>query len=214
MDATEPRVLHADDQLLIVITPAGLPAVPGRPQELRDCLWTRLQRRHPDARVVHRLDMATSGLMVFARTAAAQSTLSRAFAERRVAKGYEAWVAGCWTHGEAGTVTLPLAADWPNRPRQQVCATTGKPSRTDWQRLGHDPGPPARTRLRLQPLTGRTHQLRVHCQALGHPIVGDTLYGALAAGAPAPRLLLHATSLRLSHPGTGETMAFDDPAPF
>jgi tRNA pseudouridine32 synthase/23S rRNA pseudouridine746 synthase len=142
--------------------------------------------------------------------------LSEAFAQRRVDKTYEAWVCGRWGHGQAGRIDLPLAADWPNRPRQKVCAATGKPSCTDWQHLADDAGPLQRTRLRLQPLTGRTHQLRVHCQALGHPIVGDALYGDLPAPAvgSSPRLLLHATALRFPHPTTGQPIAFADPAPF
>jgi tRNA pseudouridine32 synthase/23S rRNA pseudouridine746 synthase len=190
--------------------PAGLPTVPGRPAELHDCLWTRVQAEVPDALVVHRLDMATSGLVLFARGLVLQRLLSQAFAERRVGKHYVAVVDGD-VEGDAGTITLPLAADWPNRPRQRVDPAHGKPSVTHWQVLERSAG---RTRLRLTPLTGRTHQLRVHCLAIGHAIVGDTLYAPPAVAQAAPRLLLHAAALAFDDPQTGEAVTLEAPPPF
>jgi tRNA pseudouridine32 synthase/23S rRNA pseudouridine746 synthase len=190
--------------------PAGLPTVPGRPVELHDCLWMRVQQAVPDALVVHRLDMATSGLVLFARGAAMQRLLSLAFEQRRVAKRYVALVEG-EVAGEAGTIDLPLAADWPNRPRQTVDTTRGKPSVTHWRVLAREAG---RTRMALVPVTGRTHQLRVHCLAIGHPVVGDTLYAPPAVAAAAPRLLLHAAALAFDDPQTGEAVALEAPPPF
>lgn len=200
------RVLSADDHLLVVDKPAGLLAVPGRGEAGRDCLAARVQSLQPDALVVHRLDMATSGLIVFARGPAAQRTLSIAFAERRVAKRYVALVAGTLP-AEEGRIDLPLAADWPNRPRQQVDTLRGKPSLTHWRVLERSG---THTRVALEPVTGRSHQLRVHLAATGHPIVGDALY----AGEPAARLMLHATDLAFAHPASGEPLAFHSPAPF
>jgi tRNA pseudouridine32 synthase/23S rRNA pseudouridine746 synthase len=190
--------------------PAGRPTVPGRPAELHDCLWTRVQAEVPDALVVHRLDMATSGLVLFARGPVLQRLLSQAFAERRVGKHYVAVVDGD-VEGDAGTITLPLAADWPNRPRQRIDPAHGKPSVTHWQVLERSAG---RTRLRLTPLTGRTHQLRVHCLAIGHAIVGDTLYAPPAVAQAAPRLLLHAAALAFDDPQTGEAVTLEAPPPF
>ena len=190
--------------------PAGLPTVPGRPAELHDCLWSRVQATVPDALVVHRLDMATSGLVLFARGTAAQRTLSQAFAARRIAKRYVAVVAGELAE-DAGRIALPLAADWPNRPRQAVDAQRGKPSLTHWQVLDRAAGRP---RLLLVPVTGRSHQLRVHLQAIGHPIVGDTLYAPAEVAAAAPRLLLHATALAFDDPLDGSPVALEVPPPF
>ena len=184
------RVLHADDRLVVVDKPAGLLSVPGRSEP--DCASARVQALYPDALVVHRLDQATSGLLLFARGPQAQRELSADFAERRVDKGYVAVVAGR-LDGE-GLIDLPLAADWPNRPRQQVDLERGKPSQTRWRVLAHEGG---NTRVALEPLTGRTHQLRVHLAALGHAILGDALYAAPDIAAARPRLLLHASELRV-----------------
>lgn len=202
-------VLYGDDTLVVVDKPAGLLAVPGRGEHLQDCLAARVQARFADALVVHRLDMATSGLMVFARGAAAQRALSQAFAERRVTKRYEAVVGGLLVE-DAGTIDLPLAADWPNRPRQQVDPLRGKPSLTHWRVLSRDTATQT-TRLALEPLTGRSHQLRVHLLAIGHPILGDALYAPLSA---APRLLLHACGLTIPHPQAGQPLTFSSAAPF
>lgn len=205
-------ILHHDDWLIVADKPAGLPTVPGRPVELHDCLWHRVRERWPDALVVHRLDMATSGLVLFARGVETQRRLSIAFAQRRVGKTYEAIVAG-EPQDEAGEIALPLAADWSNRPRQKVDAAHGKPSLTRWRVLGRGV-PSGATRLALEPLTGRSHQLRVHLAAIGHPLLGDTLYAPTEAAAAAPRLLLHATRLAFAHPADGRAVAFDSAAPF
>lgn len=183
------RVLHADDRLVVIDKPAGMLSVPGRAQP--DCASARVQAHYPDALVVHRLDQATSGLLLFARGLQAQRELSADFAERRVGKVYVAIVTGR-LEGE-GLIDLPLGADWPNRPRQQVDLLRGKPSQTRWRVLGHEG---AHTRVALDPLTGRTHQLRVHLAALGHAILGDTLYAAPELAAASPRLLLHASELQ------------------
>jgi tRNA pseudouridine32 synthase / 23S rRNA pseudouridine746 synthase len=200
-------LLHEDEALLAFDKPAGLLAVPGRGPGKQDCLAARVLACWPDALVVHRLDQATSGLMLFARGAEMQRRLSRDFAARRIVKQYVALVAGP-VDANSGTIDLPLTADWPNRPRQQVHTQLGKPSLTHWQVLQRSAG---HTRLALQPLTGRTHQLRVHLAAIGHPILGDALYGSSAA---APRLMLHATSMWLDHPLHGTRLQLDCATPF
>lgn len=184
------RVLHADDRLVVIAKPAGLLSVPGRSEP--DCASARVQALYPDALIVHRLDQATSGLLLFARGSAAQRELSAAFAERRVGKAYVAIVAGR-LEGQ-GLIDLPLGADWPNRPRQQVDLERGKPSQTRWRVLAHESG---HTRVALEPLTGRSHQLRVHLAHLGHAILGDALYAPPAIAAASLRLLLHASELRV-----------------
>ena len=208
------EVLHEDAHLLALVKPAGLLSVPGRGPQNADCLSTRAQRRWPDVLIVHRLDQATSGLLLMARSAAVQRALSSAFAERRVHKRYEALV-----HGRPSAATdadgwaeidLPLIVDWPNRPRSKVDHATGKPSRTRWRLLAHDAATDT-ARLALEPVTGRSHQLRVHLLALGHPIVGDALYGAPDT---APRLMLHACALRLEHPVSGHTLDLRSDVPF
>ena len=201
-------VLFSDEALIVADKPAGLLAVPGRGEAGRDNLASRMQALHADALAVHRLDMATSGLMLFARGAEAHRRLSRAFAERQVAKRYTAVVEGLML-ADAGEIDAPLAADWPNRPRQRVDEATGRPSLTRWQVLRREVDC---TRLALQPVTGRSHQLRVHLQYIGHPIRGDEFYAALPL--KAPRLLLHATGLRFGHPYTGKPMDFESPPAF
>lgn len=185
------HIIHADDRLVVIDKPAGLLSVTGRTEP--DCASARVQAIYPDALIVHRLDQATSGLLLFARSAQAQRELSADFAQRRVGKLYVAIVAG-HLDGE-GLIDLPLGADWPNRPRQQVDLATGKPSQTRWRVLAREG---AHTRVALEPLTGRSHQLRVHCAHLGHAILGDALYAAPAIAAAAPRLLLHASELRVA----------------
>lgn len=211
--AVEP--LYADDALLVLDKPAGLLAVPGRGPDKQDCLAARVQAHYPDALVVHRLDMDTSGLMLMARGPAAQRALSRAFAARTVKKRYLAVVAGrLQPPAEAwGCVDLPLVCDWPNRPRQIVDHALGKPSLTRWRVLGHDAAADT-TRVELEPVTGRSHQLRVHLAELGHPILGDPLYAPVAVHARSARLLLHAWMLDFAHPLTGAPLAFERPAPF
>lgn len=207
-DAPALPLLYRDDQLLVLDKPAGLLAVPGRGDAGRDNLASRVQALHPQALVVHRLDMGTSGLLLMALGAEMQRRLSSAFAERAVHKRYVAVVEGELAD-EAGEIAAPLAADWPNRPRQKVDPLAGKPSLTRWRVLARTAGC---TRLELEPVTGRTHQLRVHLQHIGHPIRGDALY------APQPlradRLLLHASELALAHPLTAERLAFSSAAAF
>jgi tRNA pseudouridine32 synthase/23S rRNA pseudouridine746 synthase len=202
-------LLYVDDHMLVAEKPAGLLSVPGRLPENKDCLITRLQAGYPNALTVHRLDMATSGLMVFARGAETHRTLSKAFAERQVSKRYIAVVAGALT-GE-GEVDLSLITDWPNRPRQMVDQAIGKPSLTRWRVVNGGQGT---TRVELEPVTGRSHQLRVHMMAIGHPILGDVFYAPPEIEVLSSRLLLHAARLSLSHPVSGEVMDFHSAAPF
>lgn len=207
-------IVHADDTIVVADKPAGLLAVPGRGADKADCLWARVRERFADALVVHRLDQATSGLVLFARGTAVQRALSRAFAAREIGKSYVAVVAG-GVVSDAGTIDLPLAADWPNRPRQVVDHLRGKPSLTRWRVLARGTAQGiATTRLALEPVSGRSHQLRVHLQAIGHPIVGDALYAPAPIAAAAPRLLLHATRLTFAHPAGGDPGAIESPPPF
>ncbi len=204
-----PVILHEDPAFLVVAKPEGLLSVPGKGPEKADCLIARLQRLYPRVLLVHRLDTDTSGVMVFARTSAAQAALAGQFERRETGKDYVARVQG-EVEGERGTVDLPLVVDWPNRPRQHVNHETGRPAVTDWQVIGRAPG---ETRIRLMPRTGRSHQLRVHMMELGHPILGDPLY-ATGAAAAHPRLMLHAERLSFAHPVTGERVEFAAPCPF
>lgn len=197
---------HADTHVLVVDKPADLLSVPGKAPEHRDCLETRLIAAHADARLVHRLDMATSGLIVFARTPNAQKSLGRQFEKRLVEKRYVAVVAG-HLKAEEGEVDLPLNSDWPNRPRQKVDHDAGRPAQTAWKVIARGP---ETTRVALMPRTGRTHQLRVHMAALGHPILGDTFYD----GPEAPRLMLHAEELGFIHPGNGQRVTYRAACPF
>lgn len=209
------ELLHVDETLLVVDKPGGLLAVPGRGAGRQDCLAARVQARYPDALIVHRLDMATSGLMVMARGPAAQRALSKAFAAREVNKRYIAVVAGRLEAPPEGwgIIDLPIIVDWPNRPRQIVDHTMGKPSLTRWRVVAHNPAS-GTTRIELEPVTGRSHQLRVHLAAMGHSILGDALYAPPAVQAQAPRLMLHACSLGLAHPETGTRLVFECPAAF
>jgi tRNA pseudouridine32 synthase/23S rRNA pseudouridine746 synthase len=210
--------LHADAHLLVFDKPAGLLSVPGRGADAQDCLAHRVQSAFPDALVVHRLDLATSGLVVMARGLAVQQALGRAFEARRVRKRYRAVVAGRPVP-DAGApdgwsvIDLPLAVDWPRRPLQKVDDARGRPSLTRWRLLSHDPAIDA-SHVELEPLTGRSHQLRVHLLALGHPILGDALYAPQAVRSAAPRLLLHAAELGFAHPATGAPMHWTAPPTF
>jgi len=202
-------VLHDDAACVVVDKPSGLLSVPGRGEHLQDCMASRVQAMFADALVVHRLDMATSGLMLFARGAEAQRRLSRAFAQREVHKRYVAVVHGRVEPAQ-GEIDLPLIADWPRRPLQKVDPDHGRPSLTRYRTILVEGD---RTRLELEPVTGRAHQLRVHLLAIGHAIVGDALYTPeLIAGTD--RLLLHATQLRFAHPISGAPMAIDAAVPF
>lgn len=201
-----PDILFQDDHLLIVNKPAGLLSVPGRGEDKQDCLSARIQQVFTDALVVHRLDMATSGLMVFARGDVMQRELSRMFREREVSKRYVALAAGV-LENEVGEINLPLIVDWPNRPKSKVDHASGKPSLTRYRLLGIEDGD---SRVELEPITGRTHQLRLHLASIGHPIIGDTLYD----GRKAERLMLHATRLAFDHPVTAKTLYFESDAPY
>ena len=210
-------VVFADVHLLILNKPPGLLSVPGRGEDKQDCLSGRAQARYPDALIVHRLDMATSGLLLMARSPALQRSLSQLFERREVHKRYTAVVDGQLQPAASldgwSLIDLPIAVDWPRRPLRIIDAALGKPSQTRWRALEFDAAAHS-TRVELDPLTGRSHQLRVHLQALGHPILGDALYAPEAVQAKAPRLLLHACALGFVHPATGERLAFDSPPGF
>jgi tRNA pseudouridine32 synthase/23S rRNA pseudouridine746 synthase len=225
------RLVHVDAHLIACDKPAGLLAVPGRGADKADCLAARVQARFPDALVVHRLDQATSGLMLFARGFDMQRRLGAAFEARQVHKTYEALLAGRLGTdvGEQGTVDLPLGADWPNRPRQQVDHEHGRPALTHWTLLGHEAWPPLAasrvessaeqpmtvvSRVALHPVTGRSHQLRVHMASLGHAILGDALYADEHGREAAPRLLLHARALAFNHPASGQPLLLGSRVPF
>lgn len=204
----QPRLIHDDDQILVVDKPAGLLSVPGRGEDRADCLISRLRVAFPTVLLVHRLDLDTSGIMVFALTPHAQRHLSMQFEKRQTKKSY---VARVWGRLEpaTGTVDQPLMVDWPNRPRQMI-HPDGRPAQTDWRVIRASDG---ETRVRLSPVTGRSHQLRVHMLHLGHPILGDPLY-ASGAAADYPRLMLHAETLRLRHPDSNVTLSFSAEVPF
>ena len=203
---------YLDDDLLVANKPAGLLSVPGRGPGKQDCLGARVQARYPEALPVHRLDLGTSGLLVLARSPDMHRALNRLFETRRVEKRYVALVAGRIDSGER-VIDLPLIADWPNRPRQMVDHAIGKPSRTRLRVVGYDPALDA-TRVDLFPETGRSHQLRVHLQAIGHPILGDELYAPPEVFARAPRLLLHAAFLAFFPPSTATELRVESGAPF
>ena len=212
------EVVFADDHLLVLNKPSGLLSVPGRGEDKQDCLIARAQAQWPDALTVHRLDMSTSGLMVIAKGPDVQRSLSQAFAQREVHKIYEAIVSGELRTTETddanawSDIHIPLLIDWPNRPKSKVDWGHGKPSHTQW-RVKHSNLTNA-TRVELQPITGRTHQLRLHMMAIGHAILGDALYASPDIQALSPRLLLHARVLQLKHPVTAEWMTFESIVPF
>ncbi len=199
-----------DAHCVIVEKPADLLSVPGRAPGMN--LADQVQAAFPNAQVVHRLDEATSGLMLFARGATMAGAFGRLFEERKVNKRYEAIVQG-QVDAANGVLDWPLIRDWPNRPRQKVCFETGKTSQTHYTRIALLPERYA-TRLALVPLTGRTHQLRVHLLQFGHPILGDRLYGDDAVRKAAPRLLLHACELDFNHPVSGASITVTSPVPF
>jgi tRNA pseudouridine32 synthase/23S rRNA pseudouridine746 synthase len=212
------NLVHADEAMLVFDKPAGLLAVPGRGPDKQDCLSARAQSAYADALVVHRLDMATSGLVVMARGIEAQRRMSLAFEKRRVHKRYVAVVVGRLDNPRPdngwNTIDLPLIPDWLARPRSKVDHDLGKPSLTRWRLAASPSGMVGTTRLELEPVTGRSHQLRVHLQAIGHPIVGDPLYASPAQEAMAGRLLLHAQAIAIPHPLTDALQRFEAPCPF
>ncbi|TRZ66435.1 MAG: RluA family pseudouridine synthase [Comamonadaceae bacterium] len=206
-------LLYQDEALLVLNKPSGLLSVPGRGEDKQDCLSTRVQAQFSDALVVHRLDMATSGLLLMARGLSAQKKLNAAFENRQIEKRYVACVAGVLPiDSQWQTIDLPILVDWPNRPLRTI-HPEGQPSVTRWRCIANEIQTQT-SRLELEPLTGRSHQLRVHLQALGNPIAGDSLYAPPEVQAHATRLLLHASSLSFPHPLSGETLSFQCPADF
>jgi len=208
-------VIHEDETILVLDKPSGLLSVPGRGEDKQDCLSARAQARFPDALIVHRLDMATSGLMILARGLEVQRTINHAFSSRRVNKTYTAVVDGLLgpPSDEWQLIDLPIILDWANRPRRIIDHDLGKPSQTRWRALSQDHVAKT-TRLELEPITGRSHQLRVHMMAIGHPILGDALYASAPVQAKAQRLQLHACALELIHPLSGESLRFFSKPPF
>lgn len=205
------EVVFSDDAIIVLNKPTGLLAVPGRGADKQDCLSSRVQRFYGNALIVHRLDMSTSGLLVMARGPAAQRVLNRAFAERQVHKRYVAVVIGAMVAQENRsweTIDLPILVDWPNRPLRKIDMQEGQASVTRWRNTEYD-AVRGTSRVELEPVTGRSHQLRVHLQAIGHPILGDALYAPPQVCAMASRLLLHACELAFTHPVDGQSMRFE-----
>jgi tRNA pseudouridine32 synthase / 23S rRNA pseudouridine746 synthase len=205
-------ILYRDDDLLILNKPAGLLTVPGKGPENQDCLIRRVLGPFPNARIVHRLDQGTSGIVMFPLNYLTQRTLTKQFEARGVHKRYVAVVAGLVAH-DKGEVKLPLICDWPNRPRQKVCFEHGKAAHTRYQVLERD-SIAQTTRVLLEPVSGRTHQLRIHMLELGHPILGDRLYAPENIQMLAPRLLLHAQQIFFDHPISGQFIDISCPAAF
>lgn len=205
-----PHVLHIDDDILIASKPAGLLSVPGKAADHSDCLESRIQAEYPQARIVHRLDMATSGIMVLAMNAKAHRHLGLQFERRHICKTYVAQVCGSVVEN-SGTIDLPLRCDWPNRPLQMVDHDQGKSALTEWSVVERSK---SSSKLLLMPKTGRSHQLRVHLLSIGHPILGDEFYATGEALLMADRLMLHAQSLELYHPADGRRLSFEDASPF
>lgn len=209
----EPLIeLFVDEDLLIVDKPAYLLSVPGRGPENKDSAHYRLEQKYAEVHVVHRLDLDTSGIMIFARNPKAQRRLNRAFAERRVEKAYMAEVYGQLSPNH-GFITYPIAPDWERRPRQKICDLEGKGSITQYSVERYDTERNI-TRVKLEPITGRSHQLRIHTQHIGHPIVGCDLYAPEHILALSPRLQLHAYYLGFNHPTTGLWQDFYAPLAF
>lgn len=203
-------IIHQDADIIVVSKPSGLLSVPGRPETHKDCLQSRVCKEFPTARIVHRLDMDTSGIMVMAMHADSHRHLSMQFEKRQTEKSYIAVLWGS-PENDSGRVDLPIRCDWERRPRQIVDFEKGKPSQTDWEVIERSENT---TRVVLKPLTGRTHQLRVHMQEMGYPILGDDFYSHQEAFEAADRLLLHAERLGFMHPETGEFLTFSSDCPF
>jgi tRNA pseudouridine32 synthase / 23S rRNA pseudouridine746 synthase len=214
------ELIFEDSALLVFNKPSGLLSVPGKGPEKADCLRTRVQQVYPEALTVHRLDMSTSGILLMARSAELHRKLSIAFANREVEKRYIAVVNGKVAENIADRtndtwqlIDKPIATDWINRPLQKIDPIEGKPSQTRYKLVSYDEATDT-TRLELAPITGRTHQLRVHLQSIGHSILGDHLYASAEVQAKSERLLLHASELRLTHPVSGEYLTFQCACPF
>lgn len=207
-----PEIIYSDDTLIVVSKPAGLLSVPGRGADKQDCLWRRAQQQFPTARIVHRLDQATSGLLVLGLTADSHRHLSMQFQQRTTDKRYCAEVSGLLQE-DSGLIELPLCCDWEQRPLQMVDHEAGKAATTEWNCLSRDDATNS-SRVHLYPITGRSHQLRVHMMAIGHAILGDRFYATPEQAEQYPRLMLHAEYLAFDHPDTGERMAFTSTPPF
>jgi tRNA pseudouridine32 synthase / 23S rRNA pseudouridine746 synthase len=203
-------ILFQDDHLLVLDKPSGLLSVPGRGPDLQDCLSARVQAAFPTALIVHRLDRDTSGLIVMALDLATQRDLNRQFAERTVTKRYLAIVAGCPNDSE-GVIDLPMRKDFDRPPCHMIDPIAGRPARTDWRLIERQGD---RSHLELRPITGRSHQIRLHLATLGHPVLGDNLYAPPEIRAMSDRLLLHAAKLTLVHPVSGERCEWSSKCPF
>jgi len=210
MDINQIPIVYQDDHVIVAVKPNGLLSVPGRAPEHKDCLISRIQQDRPEALTVHRLDCETSGLVVLACNKESQRELSRQFHDRETQKRYIAIVDGLVSDDE-GKIDVPLMKDWPNRPKQKIDYEQGKSAQTLYKVLSHTN---SETRIELIPITGRTHQLRVHMLSLGHPILGDSLYGTEQCLEKSPRMLLHALELGFNHPSTGEWYVYQYPAEF
>ena len=206
----EIRILHEDDDLLLVRKPDLLLSIPGRHPLNKDCLITRLQQRYPSASIVHRLDLDTSGIMVIPLNKPTHAHIGRQFQLRQVEKSYHAIVYGVIKQ-DRGEIDLPIATDWADRPRQKICRERGRSALTRYEVLKREGD---RSRVLLTPVTGRTHQLRIHMRELGHPILGCDMYAHPEALAMASRLMLHASKLAFEHPGTGEWLEGECPPDF
>jgi tRNA pseudouridine32 synthase/23S rRNA pseudouridine746 synthase len=204
------EVLHVDQEILVLNKQSGLLSVPGKPESHKDCLEARAKQKYVGARTIHRLDMETSGVVVMARNKESQAHISKQFELRKTKKIYIARLAGLLRE-DTGEIDLPLICDWPNRPKQMVDHQQGKPALTYFTVLERSVDT---TRVEFRPKTGRSHQLRVHALSIGHPILGDNLYGDTSTKEAAARLQLHAASLTLSHPVTGQEMTFNASIPF
>jgi tRNA pseudouridine32 synthase/23S rRNA pseudouridine746 synthase len=203
-------LLYRDHDMVVINKPSGLLSVPGKEPQHYDSAYSRIVTVLPTARVVHRLDMATSGILLFALNKTAQANIQRQFERRTVSKKYRAEVYG-QPPADSGYVDFPMRCDWPNRPRQMLDLLLGKSAQTAYRVLyptSHG------AMLELTPISGRSHQLRLHMQALGTPICGDKFYAEGPAYEAAPRLLLHAESLRLQHPSSAAVITFHCPADF
>jgi len=207
---TSVSIVFHDDDIIVVDKAPDLLSVPGRGPEKLDSVYHRLTLQFEEVHIVHRLDMATSGIMVFARNKASLKNLQQQFQNRQTEKSYQAILAG-ELHPETGAINLPMRCDWPNRPRQMVCYEYGKKSLTRWRVMEYLDGS---TRVELLPFTGRSHQLRIHCNAMNHPILGDNLYGTEESQKARQYLCLHAQSLTFTHPVSTERMTFGSPPPF
>lgn len=209
-------ILYEDEAFLVFNKPSGLLSVPGKNPDHSDSMLVRAQSAYSDALLIHRLDMETSGVFLMARTKAVQKHLGHQFEKRRTVKKYNALVSGHPSEDE-GFIDLPLICDWPNRPRQKVDHEVGKPAQTHWRCLSRETlaGTSFKiAHIELTPVTGRSHQLRVHLAAISHPILGDPFYADEAVKKAAPRMQLHATSLRVMHPLKQEFIEFTAPLPF